>query len=150
MGKKMLGTVSLLLRGIPFIYQGQEIGMTNARWKSIGEFNDINTKDQYRVALDAGLTEQQALAACEKMSRDNARTPMQWDSSPNAGFTTGTPWLKVNDNYPEINVAAQENEPDSVLNYYRRLTALYVVIPNQSSDWCGNPPDRRRSHRFRN
>ncbi len=124
MGKKMLGTVSLLLRGIPFIYQGQEIGMTNAHWKSIGEFNDINTKDQYRVALDAGLTEQQALAACEKMSRDNARTPMQWDSSPNAGFTTGTPWLKVNDNYPEINVAAQENDPDSVLNYYRRLTAL--------------------------
>lgn len=124
MGKKMLGTVSLLLRGIPFIYQGQEIGMTNARWGSIGEFNDINTKDQYRVALDAGLTEQQALAACEKMSRDNARTPMQWDSSPNAGFTTGTPWLKVNDNYPEINVAAQENDPDSVLNYYRRLTAL--------------------------
>lgn len=124
MGKKMLGTVSLLLRGIPFVYQGQEIGMTNARWKSIGEFNDINTKDQYRVALDAGLTEQQALAACEKMSRDNARTPMQWDSSPNAGFTTGTPWLKVNDNYPKINVAAQENDPDSVLNYYRRLTAL--------------------------
>lgn len=124
MGKKMLGTVSLLLRGIPFIYQGQEIGMTNAHWGSIGEFNDINTKDQYRVALDAGLTEQQALAACEKMSRDNARTPMQWDSSPNAGFTTGTPWLKVNDNYPEINVAAQESDPDSVLNYYRRLTAL--------------------------
>lgn len=124
MGKKMLGTVSLLLRGIPFIYQGQEIGMTNAHWGSIGEFNDINTKDQYRVALDAGMTEQQALAACEKMSRDNARTPMQWDSSPNAGFTTGTPWLKVNDNYPEINVAAQENDPDSVLNYYRRLTAL--------------------------
>ena len=124
MGKKMLGTVSMLLRGIPFIYQGQEIGMTNAHWGSIGEFNDINTKDQYRVALDAGLTEQQALAACEKMSRDNARTPMQWDSSPNAGFTTGTPWLKVNDNYPEINVAAQENDPDSVLNYYRRLTAL--------------------------
>ena len=124
MGKKMLGTVSLLLRGIPFLYQGQEIGMTNAHWGSIGEFNDINTKDQYRVALDAGLTEQQALAACEKMSRDNARTPMQWDSSPNAGFTTGTPWLKVNDNYPEINVAAQENDPDSVLNYYRRLTAL--------------------------
>ncbi len=124
MGKKMLGTVSLLLRGIPFLYQGQEIGMTNAHWGSIGEFNDINTKDQYRVALDAGLTEQQALAACEKMSRDNARTPMQWDSSPNAGFTTGTPWLKVNDNYRDINVAAQENDPDSVLNYYRRLTAL--------------------------
>ena len=124
MGKKMLGTVSLLLRGIPFIYQGQEIGMTNARWGSIEEFNDINTKDQYRVARNAGLTDGEALAACEKMSRDNARTPMQWDASPNAGFTTGTPWLKVNDNYRQINVAAQENDPDSVLNYYRRLTAL--------------------------
>jgi len=124
MGKKMLGTVSLLLRGIPFIYQGQEIGMTNAHWGRIEEFNDINTKDQYRVALNAGLTEEQALAACEKMSRDNARTPMQWDASDNAGFTTGTPWLKVNDNYRDINVAAQENDPDSVLNYYRRLTAL--------------------------
>ncbi len=86
--------------------------------------NDINTKDQYRVALAAGLTDREALAACEKMSRDNARTPMQWDASANAGFTTGTPWLKVNDNYREINVAAQEHDPDSVLNYYRRLTAL--------------------------
>ena len=124
MGKKMLGTVNLLLRGIPFIYQGQEIGMTNAHWGSIEEFNDINTKDQYRVARNAGLTDQEALAACEKMSRDNARTPMQWDASANAGFTTGTPWLKVNDNYPEINVAAQEEDPDSVLNYYRHLTAL--------------------------
>ena len=124
MGKKMLGTVSLLLRGIPFLYQGQEIGMTNAHWGSIEEFNDINTKDQYRVALAAGLTDREALAACEKMSRDNARTPMQWDASASAGFTTGTPWLKVNDNYPEINVAAQEEDPDSVLNYYRHLTAL--------------------------
>lgn len=124
MGKKMLGTVSLLLRGIPFIYQGQEIGMTNAHWESIEEFNDINTKDQYRVALHAGLSEEQALAVCEKMSRDNARTPMQWDDSANAGFTAGTPWLKVNDNYRQINAAAQEQDPDSVLNYYRRLIAL--------------------------
>lgn len=149
MGKKMLGTVSLLLRGIPFIYQGQEIGMTNAHWGSIGEFNDINTKDQYRVALDAGLTEQQALAACEKMSRDNARTPMQWDPSPNAGFTTGTPWLKVNDNYPEINVAAQENDPDSVLNYYRRLTALRKSPEYRQLFTCGKfRPAFENSHRI--
>lgn len=123
-GKKMLGTVSLLLRGIPFIYQGQEIGMQNAVWNSVEEFDDINTKDQYAFAREAGLSSEEALAACQKMSRDNARTPMQWSSEPNAGFTTGTPWLKVNADYPEINVADQEKEESSVLNYYRKLVAV--------------------------
>lgn len=74
----MLGTVSVLLRGIPFIYQGQEIGMQNAKWNSIDEYDDISTKDQYKAALAAGLSKEQALAACGRMSRDNARTPMQW------------------------------------------------------------------------
>lgn len=120
-GAKMLGTVNILLRGIPFIYQGQEIGMQNAVWNSLDEFNDINTIDQYHLAKDAGLTDKEALRVCEKMSRDNARTPMQWSSGENAGFTTGTPWLKVNDNYPEINVLRQDKDRDSVLNYYRRL-----------------------------
>ena len=120
-GAKMLGTVNILLRGIPFIYQGQEIGMQNAVWNSLDEFNDINTIDQYHLAKDAGLTDKEALKVCEKMSRDNARTPMQWSSGENAGFTTGTPWLKVNDNYPEINVLRQDKDRDSVLNYYRRL-----------------------------
>ena len=120
-GAKMLGTVNILLRGIPFIYQGQEIGMQNAVWNSLDEFNDINTIDQYHLAKDAGLTDKDALKVCEKMSRDNARTPMQWSSGENAGFTTGTPWLKVNDNYPEINVLRQDKDRDSVLNYYRRL-----------------------------
>lgn len=123
-GTKMLGTVSVLLRGIPFIYQGQEIGMQNAKWNSVEEFNDINTKDQYQLALDVGLTEEEALYACTKMSRDNARTPMQWSDLENAGFTTKTPWLKVNDNYPEINVKDQEDDPDSVLNYYRKLIGI--------------------------
>lgn len=103
-GAKMLGTVSVLLRGIPFIYQGQEIGMQNARWNSVDEFDDISTKDQYRVAREAGLSDAEALAVCSVMSRDNARTPMQWKDAPQAGFTSGTPWLKVNDNYPVINV----------------------------------------------
>lgn len=120
-GAKMLGTVNILLRGIPFIYQGQEIGMQNAVWNSLDEFNNINTIDQYHLAKDAGLTDKDALKVCEKMSRDNARTPMQWSSGENAGFTTGTPWLKVNDNYPEINVLRQDKDRDSVLNYYRRL-----------------------------
>lgn len=123
-GAKMLGTVSVLLRGIPFIYQGQEIGMQNARWNSVDEFDDISTKDQYRVAREAGLSDAEALAVCSVMSRDNARTPMQWKDAPQVGFTSGTPWLKVNDNYPVINVEKEEGQPDSVLHYYRKLIAL--------------------------
>lgn len=123
-GIKMLGTVSLLLRGIPFIYQGQEIGMKNAVWDSVDAFNDINTKDQYHIAREAGLSDAEALAVCNRLSRDNARTPMQWSEDANAGFTTGTPWLPVNTNYRTINVAAEETDAGSVLNYYRRLTAV--------------------------
>ena len=123
-GAKMLGTVSVLLRGIPFIYQGQEIGMQNARWNSVDEFDDISTKDQYRMAREAGLSDAEALAVCSVMSRDNARTPMQWKDAPQAGFTSGTPWLKVNDNYPVINVEKEEEQPDSVLHHYRKLIAL--------------------------
>ena len=123
LGTKMLGTVSVLLRGIPFIYQGQEIGMQNAVWNDVKEYNDINTIDQYNLAISAGLSDKEALAVCSKMSRDNARTPVQWSYSDNACFTTGTPWLKVNSNYKDINVQNQENDPDSVLNYYRKLVA---------------------------
>ena len=123
-GAKMLGTVSVLLRGIPFIYQGQEIGMQNARFNSVDEFDDISTKDQYRMAREAGLSDAEALAVCSVMSRDNARTPMQWKDAPQAGFTSGTPWLKVNDNYPVINVEKEEGQLDSVLHYYRKLIAL--------------------------
>lgn len=123
-GAKMLGTVSVLLRGIPFIYQGQEIGMQNARWNSVDEFDDISTKDQYRMAREAGLSDAEALAVCSVMSRDNARTPMQWKDAPQTGFTSGTPWLKVNDNYPVINVEKEEGQLDSVLHYYRKLIAL--------------------------
>ncbi len=123
-GSKMLGTISVLLRGIPFIYQGQEIGMQNALWNNVEEFDDINTKDQYQLARAAGLSNEDALYVCGKMSRDNARTPMQWSGGKNAGFTLGTPWLKVNSNYPEINVENQEKDSNSVLNYYRKLVAL--------------------------
>lgn len=123
-GKKMLATTSVLLRGIPFLFQGQEIGMTNCKREHISEYNDINTIDQYQVALEAGLSEEEALKCCYENSRDNARTPMQWSDGDNAGFTTGTPWLAVNANYKQINVAEQENREDSVLNYYRELIAL--------------------------
>ena len=123
-GTKMLGTINILLRGIPFIYQGQEIGMKNAIWSSIEEFDDISTKDQYHMAREAGFTDEEALKVCNRMSRDNARTPVQWNNQENAGFTTGTPWLKVNSNYKEINVENQENDDDSVLNYYRKLISI--------------------------
>lgn len=123
-GIKMLGTVNVLLRGLPFLFQGQELGMQNCVWESVEEFNDISTKDQYKTAKAAGLSDEEALDACRFMSRDNARTPMQWSSEKNAGFTTGKPWLKVNPNYTRINAADQEKDPDSVLNYYRKVIAL--------------------------
>ena len=99
----MLAAISLMLRGIPFIYQGQEIGMTNSKMNSIEEFDDISTIDQYNVAIKEGLSKEEALEIVNRYSRDNARTPLQWDDSENAGFTTGKPWLKVNKNYKEIN-----------------------------------------------
>ena len=98
--------------------------MTNCRRQSIDEYDDINTKDQYQLALDTGLTEEEALQACYCHSRDNARTPMKWSGAANGGFTTGTPWLKVNPNYVDINVEEQLGREDSVLRYYQRLIAL--------------------------
>lgn len=123
-GIKMLGTISVLLRGIPFLYQGQEIGMRNCRMNSIDEYDDISTKGEYKMAIEAGISEEEALEACFSNSRDNARTPMQWDDTAQAGFTTGTPWLKVNPNYTEINVREQEQRKDSVLSYYKELIVL--------------------------
>lgn len=119
-GVKMLAATYFLLRGIPFIYQGQEIGMTNCPFE-LEDIDDIMTLDNYRYAVACGFPEEKAFAGCARESRDNARTPMQWSDAENAGFTTGKPWLKVNPNYPEINVARQEKEYGSVLNFYRRL-----------------------------
>lgn len=123
-GIKMLGTISVLLRGLPFLYQGQEIGMTNCPMDSVEEYNDINTRNEYALARSVGLSNEEALQVCCRFSRDNGRTPMQWDDSPNGGFTSGKPWLKVNPNYPSVNVACQESQPDSVLNYYKKLISL--------------------------
>ena len=123
-GIKMLAAVNILLRGLPFLYQGQEIGMRNCPMDSIEDYDDINTKDQYRTALEAGCTEEEALDACIRYSRDNARTPMQWSHEKEAGFTKGKPWLKVNPNYTEINVEDQLKDEDSVLHFYKKLIAL--------------------------
>ncbi len=122
--KKLLAALNFMLRGLPFIYQGQELGMENTVFSSIDEVDDISTLDEYQVALDAGLSPKEALKAVSKFSRDNARTPMQWSDKENAGFTSGTPWLKVNPNYTKINAAAQLNDPDSVRSFYKKLIAL--------------------------
>lgn len=122
--KKLLATISFMLRGLPWIYQGQELGMENLPFTSIDEIDDISTLDEYQVALRAGLSKEDALTAVSFFSRDNARTPFQWDASANAGFTTGTPWLRVNPNYTQINAAAQRDDKASVFSYYKALIAL--------------------------
>ena len=122
--KKLLGGLNFLLRGLPFLYQGQEIGMENRTDWHLSDFNDINTLDEYRVALRAGCTPEQALAAVSLFSRDNARTPFQWDGGEGAGFTSGTPWLPLNPNYPQLNLAEQRGRAGSVYEFYRSLIAL--------------------------
>lgn len=123
-GVKMLATTNILLRGLPFIYQGQEIGMRNCPMDSIEEYDDLESKNQYQISINAGLSNEEALKICYKHSRDNARTPMQWSAEKNAGFSEGKPWLKVNPNYKKINVESQLNNEDSVLKYYKKLVAL--------------------------
>lgn len=122
--KKMLAALNFMLRGIPFIYQGQELGMENVPFSSIEEVDDISSQDEYLVALNAGLSPEEALNAVARYSRDNARTPMQWSDEPHAGFTEGEPWLRVNPNYRTINAAAEQSDPSSVWNFYKRLIAL--------------------------
>ncbi|HEV8172488.1 MAG TPA: alpha-glucosidase [Actinoplanes sp.] len=122
---KMLGTVLHLHRGTPYVYQGEELGMTNAPFDSIDDFRDIEALGQYAQAVTKeGRSVEDVLTVLRARGRDNARTPMQWDASPNAGFTTGTPWLPVNPNHVEINAAAAVADPDSVYHYYRKLIQL--------------------------
>lgn len=121
---KALGTVLLMQRGTPFIYQGEELGYGNAVWSSPEQFDDVQTRGQYQFALSEGFSPEEALAACNRFSRDNARTPMQWDASEHAGFSTAEPWLPVHPDYREVNVEAQEADAASTLNWYRRLAAL--------------------------
>ncbi len=122
--KKLLGGVCFMLRGLPFMFQGQEIGMENIPFQRYEDIDDVNTINQYQVSLRAGLSAEEALQSVAPFSRDNGRTPVQWDNSPNAGFTTGTPWLRLNPNYPTINVAAQLADPNSLWHFYKRLFAL--------------------------
>ena len=126
---KLMGLLLYTLRGTPFLYQGQELGYSNVRWDDISCYNDISSHGQYEFALGEGFSKEEALACVHAFSRDSARTPMQWDSSENAGFTTGTPWLPVHENYREQNVEAESADPDSVLNWYRKLAVIRRNLP---------------------
>jgi oligo-1,6-glucosidase len=127
---KLLGTVLHLHRGTPYVYQGEELGMTNAPFGSIHDFRDIEALGQYAQAVTReGRSPEDVLTVLRARGRDNGRTPMQWDTSPHAGFTTGTPWLAVNPNFVEINAAAALADPDSVYHYYRRLIELRHTEP---------------------
>ena len=122
---KMLATAIHFMRGTPYIYQGEEIGMTNAYFKSIDDYKDIEAINAYKEYTESGLMTEEEMLNCLKMvSRDNARTPMQWDDSANAGFTTGTPWISVNKNYTQINAKAALEDKDSVFYYYQKLIRL--------------------------
>ncbi|WP_139490842.1 glycoside hydrolase family 13 protein [Brevibacillus dissolubilis] len=121
---KMLATFLHMMQGTPYVYQGEEIGMTNVRFETIEEYQDIETLNMYREKRAEGVPHEQLMKSIYVKGRDNARTPVQWDDSANAGFTTGTPWLKVNPNYTEINAKQAINDPNSVYNYYRQLIQL--------------------------
>ena len=123
-GKKLLAAEYFLLKGIPFIYQGQELGMENMTYTSIEEVDDVSSKAEYEECIRVGMSPEEAMKFVNQYSRDNSRTPFQWDGTRNAGFTTGTPWLQVNPNYIEINARKQEEDAESVLNFYRKLSAL--------------------------
>jgi oligo-1,6-glucosidase len=125
-----LGTLLHLHRGTPYVYQGEELGMTNAHFTRIEQYRDIESLNHHAEALRYGWsTEEEVLASLAAMSRDNARTPVQWDDTPDAGFTTGDPWIEVNANHREINAAAQDGDPRSVLAHYRRLIDLRHTEP---------------------
>ena len=126
---KMLATAVHLLQGTPYIYQGEEFGMTNPHFTSIGQYRDVESLNAYRELIDAGKPEDEVLRILERKSRDNSRTPVQWDDSPNAGFTTGEPWIEVAANYPQVNAAAAMADPDSVFHHYRRLIELRKTDP---------------------
>lgn len=127
---KLLATMLHLLQGTPYIYQGEEIGMTNVRFTSISDYKDVETLNMYHEFVEErGLAPDEVMAMIHAKGRDNARTPMQWDATPNAGFTSGVPWIKVNPNYPTINVQEAIADPDSIFYYYQQLIQLRKANP---------------------
>jgi len=128
---KCIATMLHMMQGTPYVYQGEELGMTNCPFESIDDYRDIESINAYHELTEAGLREPEELLECiARRSRDNARTPIQWSAGENAGFSTGTPWIKVNPNYKEINAEAEVDNPDSVFTYYQRLIEL-----RRNSEW---------------
>ncbi len=126
---KMLALLLHTLPGTPFVYQGEEIGMTDVRFPSIADYNDPDTRNRYHQMMLEGKREEEALKRARLESRDNARTPMQWSAAPNGGFSSGKPWIGVNPNYTKINVESQQKDPHSILRFYQRLIALRKEHP---------------------
>ncbi|MCL2884368.1 MAG: alpha-amylase family glycosyl hydrolase, partial [Oscillospiraceae bacterium] len=126
---KMLCTLNMTLKGTPYVYQGEELGMTNAGFTSIDQYRDIDTMNAYRQGIKEGRPPEKILAALGMTSRDNARTPMAWSSEPNLGFTEGTPWLGYGKNADKYNAQTEEADPQSVLHYYREMIRLRKEMP---------------------
>ena len=146
---KMLATVLHMHRGTPYIYQGEELGMTNAPFTTIEDFRDIESVNHFATAVAAGDPPEHVLASLRARSRDNARTPMQWDSSPQAGFTSGTPWLHVNPNHVEVNAATETADQGSVFHHYRRLIELRHDEPVVAhGDFTMLMPDHEQIYAF--
>ena len=142
---KMLATVIHTLRGTPYIYQGEEIGMTNPYFSDINKYRDVETLNYYNILTNSGISKEETMKIIIERSRDNSRTPMQWSDNPNGGFSSNTPWIDVIDNYKKINVENQINDPKSILNYYRELIKLrkkYEVISlGKTIPLCENHKD---------
>ena len=126
---KMLAGAIHLMQGTPYIYQGEELGMTNAHFTSIEQYRDVESLNYYEILLSEGKTKEEALKILAERSRDNSRTPMQWNAKENAGFSEKTPWIQVEDNYKQINVEAEEKDEDSILNFYKKLIAFRKENP---------------------
>ena len=124
----MLAQTIQLMRGTPYIYQGEEIGMTNPNYTTIDQYRDVETLNYYHILLERGISEKEAMEIIQSKSRDNSRTPFQWDDQPQGGFTTGTPWLAVADNYPSVN-AEKELAANGIYRYYQQLAALRKAVP---------------------
>lgn len=117
------------MQGTPYIYQGEELGMTNTHFTTIEEYRDVESLNYYQILLENGKSEEEALHILSERSRDNSRTPMQWSAEKNAGFSQAEPWIKVQKNYKTINTEVEEKQSDSILNFYKKLIQLRKKLP---------------------
>ena len=125
----MLAALVHFMQGTPYIYQGEELGMTNAHFTTIEEYRDVESFNYYQILLENGKSEEEALHILSERSRDNSRTPMQWSAEKNAGFSQAEPWIEVQKNYKTINTEVEEKQSDSILNFYKKLIQLRKELP---------------------